>query len=89
MDFHFPINKMLSKTLASMAKHSEETLHRNNSCILALKETIILSNRDNLLTLKASLIEFTQREAQRNFPNKLISLYVQLIDQHLKKKPIG
>ena len=89
MDFHFPINKMLAKTLASMAKHSEETLHRNNTCIQALKETILLSNRDALLMLKASLVEFTQREAQRNFSNNLISLYLQLIDQRLKNKPFS
>lgn len=89
MDFHFPVNNMLSKTLASMAKQSEETLHRNNASIQALKDTILRSNRNNLLTLKASLIEFTQRETQQNFQNKLIGLYLQLIEEHLKKKPIG
>lgn len=89
MNFHFPVNKMLSKTLASMAKSSEETLHRNNACIQALKDTILLSNRNNLLTLKACLIAFTQREAERNFHNNLIGLYLQLIDQRLKNKPIG
>jgi len=87
MDSHFPINKMLSKTLACIAKRSEDTLHQNNTCIQSLKDTIISSNRNNLLTLKEYLIEFTQREGERNFHNNLISLYLQLIEQHLKKKP--
>ena len=88
MDFHFP-NKMLSKTLASMAKHSEETLQWNNNCIQALKQTILLSNRDNLLVLKDSLVAFTQKETQSNFHNRLICLYLQLIEQRLKNKPIS
>jgi hypothetical protein len=41
------------------------------------------------LTLKAHLIAFTQREAERNFSNQLIGLYLQLIEQHLKKKSSG
>ncbi len=89
MDYHFPINKRLSKSLAFMATHAEETLHHNNTCIQALKDTILLSNRNNLLTLKAHLIAFTQREAERNFSNQLIGLYLQLIEQHLKKKSSG
>lgn len=89
MDFHFPINKMLSKTLASMAKRSEETLHHNNTCIQALRDTIVLSNRNNLLTLKAYLIAFTEREAERNFNNKLIDLYLQFIEQHLKNRSVS
>ncbi len=83
------INKRLSKTLASMAKQAEESLHRNNKCIQGLKHIIMVSNRDNLLTLKASLLAFTQREEERNFKIPMIDLYLQLIEQHLKKKPIG
>jgi hypothetical protein len=86
MDLHFPVNKLLSQSLALMAKRSEETLHRNNTCIQALKDTIVLSNRNNLLMLKAYLLAFTQREAERNFHNKLIDLYLQLIEQQLKRE---
>jgi hypothetical protein len=89
MDYQFSINKVLSKTLAYMAKHSEETIHRNNTCIQSLKDTIIMSNRKNLLLLKDYLTEFTQRETERNFKNNLIGLYLQLIEQQLKNKPVS
>lgn len=86
MDIPFYSNKILIKTLAAMAKHSEETLHRNNACLQILKDTILQANKNGLLALKASLIAFTETEAERNFHNKLIGLYLQLIEQHLKKK---
>ena len=89
MNFHFSINKMLARNLAFMVKHSEETLHRNNTCILALKNTIVESNRNNLLAIKAHLLAFTNREAERDFHNGLIELYLKLIEQHLRKKPIN
>ena len=88
MNYPFSIDKVLSRTLAYMAKNTEETIHQNNTCIQSLKDTIIMSNRRNLLLLKDYLIEFTQREAERNFENNLISLYLQLIDQQLKNKAI-
>lgn len=80
----FPINQMLSKTLASMAKCSEETIHHNNTCIQTLKNTIIGANRNTLLTLKSALLAFTQSETELNFHNRLVSLYLQLIEQQLK-----
>ena len=88
MNYPFLINKMLSKSLARMANHAEKRLSRNNLSIQALKDTILLSNRTTLLTLKAGLLAFTDREAERNFDNLLIGIYLQLIDQHLRKKPI-
>ncbi|WP_378410414.1 hypothetical protein [Rhodocytophaga aerolata] len=86
MDIPFPVNKMLIKSLAAMAKHSEETLHQNNTCLQVLKDTILVANKNGLLALKASLVAFTESEAERNFHNKLISLYLQLIEQHLKNR---
>ena len=88
MNYSFSIDRLLSRTLAHMAKNAEETIHQNNTCIQSLKETIITSNRKNLLLLKDYLTEFTQRESERNFKNNLIGLYLQLIDQRLKNKAI-
>jgi hypothetical protein len=86
MNTPFSIDKMLIKSLAAMVKHSEETLHQNNTCLQTLKDTILQANRNGLLALKTSLVAFTQTEAERNFHNKLIALYLQLIEQHLRKK---
>lgn len=88
MDYPFLIDKLLSRTLAFIAKNTEETIYRNNICIQSLKDTIITSNRRNLLLLKQYLTEFTQREAERNFENNLIGLYLQLIEQRLKNKAV-
>ena len=69
-----------------MAKDAEQIPDRNNRCIQALKHTIQLSNRPNLLALKVHLTEFTQREAERNFDNLLMDLYLQFIEHHLRKR---
>lgn len=86
MNIDFPINKKLFKTLAAQAQHSEQRLDRNNACLQVLKDTILQANRNRLLALKASLVAFTHREAERNFENKLLALYLQLIEQHLQEK---
>ncbi|QHT66406.1 hypothetical protein GXP67_06905 [Rhodocytophaga rosea] len=85
MNHPFSINRVLSKTLAYMAKHSEETTHRNNACMQSLRDTIITSNRKNLLLIKEYLTVFIQSEAERNYNNTLIGLYLQLVEQQLKK----
>ncbi len=86
MKIPFSVNSMLIKTLAAMAKHSEENLHRNNVCLQALRDTILQTNRNGLLTLRASLVAFTKSEAEHNFHNNLVDLYLQLIEQHLKRR---
>lgn len=88
MDHPFSTNRVLTKTLAYMAKHSEETIHRNNACIQSLRDTIIISNRRNLLLLKEYLTEFIHREAERDFTNNLIELYLQLIEQRLRNNAV-
>lgn len=88
MNHPFSINRVLSKSLAHMATHSEETIHSNNACIQSLRDTIIMSNRTNLLLLKEYLTEFIQREAERDFTNNLIGLYLQLIEQRLRNKAV-
>ena len=89
MDTVFPVNKFLSKVLALIANNSEETINFNNICILSLRRAMMSANRKNLLAIKAGLIEFTLRENEREFKNTLLELYLQLIEQQLRKKPIS
>lgn len=86
MDSIVLVNRKLSRTLAYMVKQTEKKIQRNNSCIQSLRDTIIVSDRHNLQFLKAYLIEFTQREEERDFNNTLIELYVQFIEQKLRNK---
>lgn len=88
MNAPFVVNKLLSKALALIAKNSEETINFNNTCIQSLKEAIMSSNRKNLLAIKASLKGFTMLENEREFKNILIELYLQLIEQQLRKNSI-
>jgi hypothetical protein len=82
------INKSLSKKLAYVARRSEELLHQNNACIQSLRDTILSSDKRNLLFLKAYLIEFTERETERDFNNNLIALYLKMIERKLNNKPV-
>jgi hypothetical protein len=88
MNYPLSINKSLSRKLAYVAGRSEELIRRNNACIQSLRDTILISDRQNLLFLKAYLIEFVERETERNFKNNLIALYLQMIEQKLNNKPI-
>jgi hypothetical protein len=89
MKHSLSINKSLSRKLAYVAKRSEELIHRNNACIQSLRDTILISDKRNLLYLKAYLIEFTERETEKNFTNNLIALYLQMIERKLNNKPVS
>jgi hypothetical protein len=88
MNHSLLISKSLVRGLAYMSKRSEELISQNNACIQSLRDTILISDRTNLLFLKEYLTEFTKREMERDFKNNLIALYLQMIEEKLNNNPI-